>query len=1140
MYEPYPYHIDKTKVVFLILLSIILFGGLLFLIYGNINFSVSTETQLITASIGYVLLFLLMTLCIKSYLLKYSRDYLYIGTAAFLMLCIGLFQHAVSAYVNISPAACDELRLEKIIFGILMLLTAYNAGKSITVKWKILYFIITPVISLVVAIAIGWILLLYIFPQYEIYPSVIIFSLLVLLWAEIIFIRLYDAKSYNIYFWFVNAVLFFIFSDIYLLVSDSPTDKFGIISTINSLSGLLFLIIVTYEEHTRFMESEINIRKSLEKSLLQVEQNLESYQNLVNQVDVGIFVIDEEGLVTFSNQSLGEMFGIPKEQLIGQNQNSLFDEANLDKLLIEREKWTAGLKSQFEIELLNRRGKNIPVMISATPIRDKLGRFRGSRNVVIRIEAWKEFERKIKEYSDDLEKKIQERTQDLNQKSDEWKRAKTYYETLISGMLDILLVVDQQGNCIFINDYGKKLLGYEAEELNKKRLPNFFADMKNLQKNYGDSMKIELRDYEAELKSKIGQKILCSWNVRYLFDHDGKNIGAMCVGRDITEHKILQQKLEEHSKNLEKLVSQRTEELNLKVQQLAKILQIGEDIILNIKLPEILSNICNVIQGMGWNIVIIALRQEDVPFSKIASITGIPKNRVRRFITQKDYLFKNTLKFLKDEYRIGHSYYLEHATLTDSNFITHGIERKGGVNQSWREGDVLLCPIKIKNRILGFIMVFDPVNGLQPNKEELQLLEIFAQKAAVAIENNNLFKQVQTRAQESENVNKIRSEFFANMSHELRTPLNSIITLTGILTQKMTGELNTEQMRQINIIKRNGERLLKLINNILDLSKIEAGRMDVNYTYFPINEVIQANMDTIRPLAYTKRLKLDLKVDKDVPQYIFSDKDKIDQVLTNLISNSVKFTNQGKVLITIAAKDKGKLLEISIKDTGVGIDKNDLEYIFEPFRQSENVDGMHKKGTGLGLSISRQLMRMLGGDITVDSKRGRGTEFLIRLPLKEVESDKIAATQTEDEKSQASEDMEIKKVPRRIAEKNKHILLVDDNLDNQYAVKFILEDKGYQVSFARNGAEGVKKAIKEKPDLILMDMMMPGMDGYQATRNIRKRNEFKSLPIIAMTAKTEAEDEGQALDAGCSDYLSKPFSLEDIISKIQKWIEEKR
>ncbi len=1142
MYAPYPNRISKLRINILFLETVLFATVLIFYHIRESSHLFPLRYFEFMEILSYFFLISIVFLSFKVYAIKFTRDYLFFASAALITIVI-LVLKTIGA-VSIAPLAIilqpvEKLPIEELFLAILLVFTSYNAGKAVPENRRIVAAFAIPLTFIILSVLITYGVLYFLFPLHLVQifdPVLMILTVVFLLWSAIKFIRLYTQKSVHIYFWFIHGVIFFIFGKLYLFAVKQPYDVFQFIGSVSMLVGFASLIMVIFEEHTRFMESEIEIRKSLEKSLYQVEKNFENYRTLINKIDVGIFVVDEDGLITFANDCMGRLIGMPREQIIGKNQTALFDAVNLEKYLIEREKLASNLKSQFEIEVRNRKEQNLPVMMTSVPIKDRLGRFKGSRNVVIRISAWKEFERRIKEYSENLEQKIEERTREIEQKSEEWKQAKNYYETLISGMLDILLVVDEYGNCIFINDYGTKLLGYESSELNRRKLPDFFADMKNLRKNYGDSMKVELRDYEAPVKTKSGQEILCSWNVRYLFDNKGKNIGAMCVGRDVSEYKAMQQKLEEHSKILEEQVARRTSELNVKVNQLAKILKIGEDIILNVNLPDILKHICEAIKSMGWGTAVISIKADKTPLSRIAAQAGVPKNRLKSFMSKYDMLLSNTLKYLRNEYRVGNSFYLEYNEITDSNFIAHGLERMGKDNTKWSSDSALLSPLKVKNRILGFLMVFDPEDGCVPNTEELNILEIFAQKAAVAIENNNLFKQVEIRAQESENINKIKSEFFASMSHELRTPLNSVLTLASILLQKMSGDLNLEQIRQIRIIKRNGERLLKLINDILDLSKIEAGRMDMHYSYFPFINVIHTNIDTIRPLADSKALKLELKVDKNVPQYIFSDRDKLDHVLTNIISNAVKFTNKGKISIIAETKKRDKVLSISVRDTGIGFDKDDSGFIFEPFRQSENQENSQKKGTGLGLSISRQLIRMLEGDILVESKKGRGSVFQILLPLKEVGEKQRIGTQKVREINTQKPTVPAKKQPVREQNVKKSILLVDDNLDNQYALKFILEDKGYKVLFAKNGIEGVKKALKEKPALILMDMMMPGLNGYEATARIRSKRGMQNIPIIAMTAKTAAEDDGKALSAGCVDYLSKPFSLDDIVNKVNKWI----
>ena len=319
------------------------------------------------------------------------------------------------------------------------------------------------------------------------------------------------------------------------------------------------------------------------------------------------------------------------------------------------------------------------------------------------------------------------------------------------------------------------------------------------------------------------------------------------------------------------------------------------------------------------------------------------------------------------------------------------------------------------------------------------------------------------------------------------------------------------------------------------MSKIDAGRLELNFTYFSLAQVVNKNIESIRPLCQRKKLKLDLKLDKKLPEFIFSDQDKIGQVLTNILGNAIKFTERGKIVVTVKPENRGKQLHFSISDTGIGMSKAEIAKIFQSYQQLEHTDRRRFEGTGLGLSISKQMWTLLGGKIDVESKKGKGTTFYLTLPLKKELSEKeqlLAKSIPVQSRGEASQKPKVQKGSSR---KNL-ILLVDDNRDNQYAVKFILEDKGYRVVFARDGAEGIQKAMKLKPDLILMDMMMPKVDGYQATQKIRSYKTLKNVPIIAMTAKSPQEDKRRAIKAGCNEYLPKPFNLEDILKKVEKYL----
>lgn len=1144
MYDPYPYKISTIKISILLLIAMVL--TLLFLILkSNPNLiHISQELVFSIRYVKYFLLIALLLLSLKTFSLLYSREYVFLSGGIISLLVVQLVYELYFSrqftFSNMPFAESIFARLSECLFFAFVLFAAFNSGKIIPPKNRrpFVYRVILGAMGIGVLFSIG------VFYGFAHYPHLAEFRLMtsslmqainivLLLIAAGKYIQLYIKSRHNVYFWFITPIFFFIFATVYLFPMMTAGDVWANSSVMLHLIGFGVFTWAPFVEHTRFMESEIKLRRSLEKSLFQSERDRESYSNLVNTVDVGICTFDEKGKLIFVNERLAHLLGFAKEKLTDRNVNDLFDTINIEKFELELEKLRTGVSSQFEIEMMTRRNQRIPVTINAVPVFDLREKFTGGRMVIFEISEWKELERKLLDYSANLKKTVETRTAELEKRTEQLKQAKTYYETLISGMLDILLVIDKKGNCTFLNNYGKKLLGYSADELKSSRLPDFFTDLDRLRKNYGDAMKVELRDYEAEVKTKEGQRILCSWNVRYLFDHNHQNIGAMCVGRDIAEQKQMRAKLEQYTQNLEKLVSERTNQLNTHLEQLSKILQVGEEITLNIDIGKILSTICQAIKNSGWRVAILSLKNQKPGSTRIVAYAGISKARIRNFVDVRSHIFENTFKYLRDEFRISQSYLVRNV---DSKSTGIPMNKLGTVPQgNWQSGDVLIIPIRIKEKILGFVTIFEPTDKQYPDEQRVQILEIFVHKAAVAIENRRLIEEKTNRAQELARVNKAKSEYFTRMSHELRTPLNSIITLTGVLLKRMPGELNSEQVKQVQIIKQNGENLLKLINNILDMSKIEAGRMEVNYTYFSLVAAVQKNIEAIRPLCQRKKLKLELKLDKKLPEYIFSDQDRISQVMTNILGNAIKFTERGKIVVSLKSENHGAQIHFSISDTGIGMDNDEIAKIFQSYQQLDHPDRRRFEGTGLGLAISKQMWTLLGGTISVESKKGKGTTFHLYLSLKKEigEKEKLHASSGSNQSLRGA-------APQAAAPKNSKqkslILLVDDNTDNQYAVKFILEDKGYQVVFAKDGAEGIAKAVKLKPDLILMDMMMPKVDGYQATQKIRSHQALKKTPIIAMTAKSPQEDNRKAIQAGCNEYLSKPFNLDDILRKVEKWI----
>jgi signal transduction histidine kinase/ActR/RegA family two-component response regulator len=438
--------------------------------------------------------------------------------------------------------------------------------------------------------------------------------------------------------------------------------------------------------------------------------------------------------------------------------------------------------------------------------------------------------------------------------------------------------------------------------------------------------------------------------------------------------------------------------------------------------------------------------------------------------------------------------------------------------------NIMFAPLILENKTVGVIGLANKESDFTDN--DAKMATVFGELAAIALQNSRnldeketVQKELSYAKQEADVANQAKSEFLANMSHELRTPLNGIIGFSQVLENQLFKDLTEKQQKYFNFIKDSGNHLLELVNDILDLAKIESGKIKIKKNPFDFGKMLKRSPSIIQTSVDKKGLEFVVNIKSDLG-WFNGDETKIKQIVFNLLSNAMKFTEPGN-RIGIDAIVEDNSFKVTVWDEGIGIPEDFLKKIFDPFEQVKAARISTEKGTGLGLAISKKLIELHQGTITVTSKLGEGSRFIVDLPGRISTGEQVIKKSI----SQLNKIISDSDLTEDIT-----ILVTEDNEENRELIKAVLNT--YNLDFAVSGEKAVTMASEKKYDLILMDIQLPGIDGVEAMRQIRK-NSGKYIPIIALTAFAMKGDEEKYLHEGFDGYISKPLNIELLKEEIE-------
>ncbi len=828
--------------------------------------------------------------------------------------------------------------------------------------------------------------------------------------------------------------------------------------------------------------------RALETANKKKEENEKRYHNLIQAIRDIVFMIDAQADFLFLNQEVEAQTGYTVDELIGKNLFDYIAPDDKEKVLGMMQYGFQGNNVPvFEVRIIDKRGEMIHYEIKTNPFYNSNGQITSglgiARNINDRIKA-----RRIQQI-------IEERLQ-------------LALEATSDGLFDHNLETGE----MYYSPSFFMLLGYNIGEIKmtpQKHLELLCPeDKENLAILFNGKIKnITRYETECRYKSKAGVYIWTQLKIKVINDNDGNIIRFIGTISDISQKKTSEELQKKHQKNLSFLSKTAIDFISMK----------GID--------QTYNYITSKLHALIPDAIIIAMATMD-KMVQIRGISGLDSHANKTI--EKDTGWQVMDKFF--ELNQYHKNIFLRDTLykieDDLDIFLKGMFSKFQIKQ-------ILQLLKVqaiygiglvrKGILFGGVYIFALEETNLPNSN---LIEAFIHQASIALHRSQLETELTIAKQNAEAANRTKSEFLANMSHEIRTPMNVILGFTDLLAKSVTDE---NHKKYIQTIENSSKGLLTLINDILDISKVEAGKLDVYYE--PID--FQKFINDIEQLFFLrikeKKLQFRKRISPDVPEYIILDEARLRQVLINLIGNAVKFTWRGciELLIDVAesAKRTDKQVDILFKvtDTGIGIAPEEQKLIFEAFKQPGTPENIRYEGSGLGLSITKRLVEIMNGSISVESQRDKGSTFSVLLRGIKVPDQKTGYADKKTENKFENIQFQVKKA-----------LVVDDVKSNRLLIKAFFNNINVNTIEAKNGAHGFILANDFLPDIIIMDLRMPVMDGYEAAEKIRKNTKTSHIPIIAITASTVKRNTLDKKEEYFNGFLQKPVNQVELYNELKR------